>query len=63
MTVTIVTNHRVVRLTGVLSIERETYFDARYNEYETTYYITTRPYEYMYYTTISEQIKEVIIEE
>lgn len=62
MTVTIVTNHRVVHLRGVLSIERETYFDYRYDTMNTTYYVSTTPYEYMYFDTETEHIKSVIIE-
>lgn len=62
MTVTISTNHRVVHLRGVLSIERESYFDARSNKLEVTYYITTNAYEYMYFDTYNEQINSVLIE-
>lgn len=62
MTVTIITNNRTVRLHNVLSIERETYFDARSNKTEVTYYITTNAYEYMYIDTYNEQINSVLIE-
>lgn len=62
MTVTIETNNRTVHLRDVLTIERETYFDARSNKQEVTYYITTNAYEYMYFDTYNEQISSILIE-